>query len=419
MRSKVRWPNLILLLALPMVWTACSFLAREQNPSQNLRILLPWSVPGQFGLQVITLNTLSDVSSGSGQVAYFTYGFNGPTPHLRTFERADGVLIPSDNISQRLLTVYAHLEKLHDLSRKSQIVNEELDKPLRVSVEAKMLNVQRTGVVENNAQFSPVYNTLMFAPFAGDDLPLVVNAGVIGHEYFHAIFNQLVLKPLRASMVTDLAGERADTVHANSIFNDVPLQNMEQPDTECPRDVPAEEKLTGDNEKQRRDIYQIRLLRAMNEGLADLWGWIYSGDTSFVGRSLPNFKVDRDLDSDKALVAPGVDFQNSSRMWGACSRFSGQDFVYNLGTEYAHWLKVALSKWDRKDIARLVVKVLPKLREQMALKAKASPYPAPALLMELFAQEVKGQDPGACNEILGRVYAGDLEKKDLCGGAAP
>jgi len=133
---------------------------------------------------------------------------------------------------------------------------------------------------------------------------LIVNGGVIGHEYFHAIFNSVVLQPLRASMATELAGESAANLHEGVFPGGRECGLLKIDETGTPPDP-----------KIVREMYRIRLLRAMNEGLADFWGWIYSGETDFVGRSLSYTKGTRNLDGGNTKVGSHIKFWQDSEAW--------------------------------------------------------------------------------------------------------
>jgi len=125
--------------------------------------------------------------------------------------------------------------------------------------------------------------------------------------------------------------------------------------------------------------YNAFLLRAVNEGLADFWGWVYTGDDSFIQLSLPREGGVRRLDMESGRLPDGrsiraslVDFSQPDRIRTASQRVS---LAYVLGTQYARFMhataleiigdkKATLA--DRKAVARAVLDILPSIGQQAA-----------------------------------------------------
>lgn len=382
---------------------SCSLGSKERSENQQYRVLLPWGNPDQFSFQVVTLHTLQNITSLKGSVAAFSMGYLGPDVRVRVLEREDGVFVPTDSTSQQMLSLYAHLEKLRELDDVAGS-GDVVKRPFTVGVKVKMTIQGEAQQTENNALYSPKHTALFFAPFNSPTLPMTVNAGIIGHEYFHAIFDQMVLQPLRQTMPVELYGESAAAPHESK--SDPPVFNPH-----CPGDREAGKVATPD---QLREVHNIRVLRGMNEGLADLWGWIYSNDTNFVGRSIPLHANFRRLDSTRGPVTAHIQFLAASNATGVCGRSSGQGYVYELGSQYAFWLKTAFRDIERETLAKVVIGVLPEIGKLGALAKKE--YLKPAILMELFAKRVQDVKPEICREILSRTYRADATEVVTCGG---
>lgn len=410
--------------------TACSFVATEQGSNSGQRVLIPWSVDGQYQFQAVTLNSLLNLPSLTGTSALFMLTpsvvdnrLAGFQPRVRTFRDNDGVYVPTDEISLHLLTLYAHIEKLQELDAAVGL-GQLLPKPRIVGVEVRIPQKQRAQV-ENNALYSPQLDALLFVPYRGDDLPLTVNAGVVAHEHFHALFNYLVLKPSKAK----IKAVRAAQVHPGEekilreVFEEIPADaevtngtvsvghpgTLEQP-------VGKSAVVAGDQESDPArigqesvgledwEVYHINLLRAMNEGLADVWGWIYSGDNIFVRRSIPGVQKTRDLERSGQ---PRLSTMETFRQQTLAASISGDESVraYELGTRYARAIKnvfePALQKSGRSrmDLAKLMVQVLPKVKDRIE-KIDKSQWLKPGVLLELFARELPPNDRELCAPLL-------------------
>lgn len=392
----------LLSIAVSSLVVSCAFSAKERGQNQQYRVLLPWGTGDQYSLQVITLKTLQNITALQGSTAAFSKGYLGPDVRVRVLERGDGVYVPTDSTSSQMLALYAHLERLRELDEVAG-AGHLIKRPFLVGMKVKMTAPGFDGAVENNAMYSPKHTALFFAPFHEQTLPMTVNAGIIGHEYFHALFDQLVLRPLQKSIVVEALGESAAAPHESPRVNN----------NGCPQ-RPEGEKITPEKNLQiMRDLYHVRLLRAMNEGLADFWGWIYSGDVNFIGRSIPSHGGPRRLDLDQGPVMSFKQFHINNDQTGICGRFSGQGFVYQLGTQYGHWLKEAFKDWERPRIAKMVIEVLPGLAAAGA-QLGTSDHMKPALLMELFAKHAKQESPDLCRAILSKVWTTDMANSRIC-----
>lgn len=392
---------LYILIPLGLCGTVISCSRPNDGPqvTKEYRVLLPWGENGRYDFQVVTLRTLQNLRALEGSTASFSMGFQGPPPRLQMSERRDGVLFPTEPMSQQLLTLYAHLEKLRDLDSNLGI-GEVIPRPFPVAVRAKLINPGNQKIIRNNAQYSSKNRGLFFAPFeSSDELTFLVNAGVIAHEYFHALFDQLLLRPIQVTMPTELFEEEW-LPHSPRFENEKA--------SECPR-IPEMEKLTDKAQlkKLQREIYHIRLLRAMNEGLADLWGWIYSGDTDFVGRSINKMRGARDLDAPKIPVASAREFARDSRAFGVCGRLSGQAFVYDLASRYAFWIKNEFNSVPKMELARVTLQVIERLRVQI-LSMTEEEFLKPAHLIEHYARVINEARPDICGKLLGWVDQEDL-----------
>lgn len=429
----------VILLLYASLMSACSFVATEQSTQSGQRVLIPWSSDGQYRFEAVSLNSLLNLSSLTGKSALFMLSpsvvdqrLAGFQPRVRTFRDQDGVYVPTDELSLHLLTLYAHVEKLQELDAAVGL-GELLPKPRIVGVEVRIPQKQR-GQVENNALYSPQLDALLFVPYKGDDLPLTVNAGVIAHEHFHSLFNFIVLKPAKAK----IKAVRAAQVHPGEekilreVFESIPEDatvNTGSVGASVPGTsktiVPGEEEIGPTSIGQESvgmedwEVYHVNLLRAMNEGLADVWGWIYSGDNIFVRRSIPIVQKTRDLELSGQQRLYSME---SFRQMTLAASIAGDESVraYELGTIYARALKNVFEPELKKvgrtrmDLAKVVVKVLPKLKTHIESLDKTQ-WMKPGALMELFVKELPPEQMELCAPLLrADAELGEASIREMC-----
>lgn len=390
-----------------LLQTGCSLPATELR-SGTQKLMIPWVQDGNYSIQTVSVATLTNVSEVEGSSALFMMSPSivdrrivGLRPRARTFLDAQGVHVPTDQLSLHLLTLYAHMEKLRDLDTAVGL-GQLLPLPRVVGVEVQIPQ-KRRNVLENNALYSPENDALLFVPYQGNDLPLTVNGGVIAHEHFHALFNYLVLKPTSKRLKSEDAGR----VHPRQekdmgeVFKDLPSSS-------------SRKKLTPSFGNNAWELYHINLLRAMNEGMADLWGWVYSGDPIFVRRSLPNLRKSRDLDNPITQVMSFEKFRDQT----VVHALSGNEVndAYVLANQYAASLRgvfepyLEKNKMRRQDLARQIVDALPLLTDRI-LKLEKDEWLQPAVLIEIFAEKLQGQERELCLPLMKLIP--NLEDPDL------
>ncbi len=305
--------------------TGCSWEKKEDKLDENspVKVQVPVYTEGTYRMEIVELHSLNNLSELKGSAAKVLMDpgtskgkLQGREPHIRYMRDSNDVIVALDDLSLQLLTVYAHFEKLKQLDDSSG-ASGVLPYPRTVAVNAKFRSSE--GMLENNALYSGQYDALLVVPYTQSALPLMANAGVIGHEHFHALFQKLVVTPLKDKY----------------------------PDPDHPTLHPVDEMgLTTTMDRKRlakkskappRMTYHAALLRGVNEGFADLWGWIYSGDTSFVGRSLPSEKTNRELE-----VVPD-DLYSKEDLLGPVENGEDEDALlyrsYQHGTQLARALK--------------------------------------------------------------------------------
>lgn len=360
-------------------------------------------------VEITTLENLLTLRGAAAQF-FFSPGIQGNQlygiePRARTMRTSDGTVVATDALSLQMLSLYSNLEMLMKLDEKVGIKNLNTW-PRSVAVNARLADAR--GQSRDNALYSGQIDAFLFVPYTKSDLPLSMNAGVIGHEHFHSFFYKLVLKPL-GGVFSQASNADAHPDHELAEF----AANIDRFKTDRGQSL------------SEREMYHVTLLRGMNEGLADVWGYLYSGDTRFVSRSLRSEKA-RDLEQQGESIPTATQWAERIRMYSRVGESLGES--YALGSAYAKILRGAvrgalektdqnqqlrLSDQTRIEVAQGLIRSLIKLEEQI----KALPENEnlkPSSLLEILSREIPALGTEGCALIREKVEAGS----DVCGTLA-
>lgn len=327
------------MISLLFVFVACQ---GSKEKTKNTVFELPWysSESQKYEIQKIELKTLTNPKDLKGNAAEVYLepkyksgkGFEEKKIDLRFVEKGN-LLIPANTASLQLATVYAHLEKLSDLDRKLGVY-EVLPRPRKIGVNVKIVLREGEKSEKNNAYYTAKTDTLIIVPYDREELPITLNAGVIAHEHFHGLFEKLVRDSGNEKQVLAAKEEQVST----SDYNEV-------------------------------------ILRAWDEGLADFWAWVYTGDDLFMSHSLPEHADVRRLDVKATPLPKKEDIIKLLREHDSESEQIA--ISYKLGTLYARYFRGLArelsSKSDEKNshqvresVAKDVVAALKKLKTRMS-----------------------------------------------------
>lgn len=297
-----------------------------------------------YSLQVVQLKGIEKLHEVSGDFARFFYSpgsienqLTGTSPRAR-FIHTQNFFVPSDLISMQMATIYYHLQNLANFDR--QIGAEGVNRwPRTVGIETQIVDGQQSGMQKNNAFYIGQTDSMMFVPYTNPDLPIAVNAGIIAHEHFHSLFFKLVILP----------AYQAQNISSSSASIHVEEEKM------APRERAS---VTAVTEVEKNQMFNEVVLRGMNEGLADFWGWVYTNDPEFMRWSLPLAQADRTLNlsasmegvyktKEKIIRKIDDEIQTSANLAGSLMAYS-----YEVGTPYARFLKrLSVLQATAKNIA--------------------------------------------------------------------
>ncbi|MFN9067388.1 MAG: DUF5700 domain-containing putative Zn-dependent protease, partial [Bdellovibrionales bacterium] len=218
------------------------------------------STPEGLKVQTVQLEGVRDSKTLRGDIVEFTFSpgekdgpegkkLVGQAPVARFIENRDGIMVPSDVLSLQMTTLYYQLQSLKKFEEKLKI-SENLSWPRKVGLRAKTKNPENRF---NNAFYNSELDVIYFVPYTEEILPVPLNAGVLAHELFHAYFAKLVTQKIK--------------------------------------------------NKEQSPLNEF-ILKSLNEGLADVWGWLFTGQADFMALSLSKAKTqnDRTLETPKGVT---------------------------------------------------------------------------------------------------------------------
>ena len=386
--------QIIALTLLSSTMVACSGQMESAKTSGTTQVRIPWYKENEgYSLQMVELTGLDSLYTVSGKFARFFFAphinsdrLDGVTPKGR-FLKIENGFVPANDISLQMAAIYASMQNFAALDE--ELGAGDVNKwPRNVGV-----GVVINGGLSNNAFYDGQTDSMLFVPYTDKkNLAIAVNAGILAHEHFHSLFHKIVVKPLMGTPAERFL--RHSSNHDAASF--YKLMGMDAPPTlPTQEDTAAQEETdvvllpppprkeedtvfsrpTSRHEARVYGFYHLALSRGFNEGLADFWAWIYTGDPDFITHSLPSVgKV-------RSLNAPANTFPNKQSVEFSMREilsYSSQKegrligYSYRLGTSVSRILKSYTdiyaksrhmeSREARIEIGRMVIKALPELR---------------------------------------------------------
>lgn len=359
---KIRLPIFLALVATGMI-LACGNVVQT-----NMSFFIPWPQEnGEYQMQYVE-TSISNLKEISGSEAVFfenpklvkrgTTGkadITGNTPRTKYTMSSEKKFVPASFNTLNLTTVYAHTEKLNKMYQ--QISPQSLSLPRKIAVGV----TTRDSSMDNNAAYYPGFDTLVIFPFSQEGIPLSLNGGVLAHEYFHAIFysryQEKVLKVFPEIIAQETQGSHFcsdETAFVPQKFFDLNQINKDLPNP-CDNEGLSEVKLSR------------FALRGLNEGLADVWGWLYTGDTDFMRHSFGKKEIARKLDGDYLHLLDDEELKGLfayAYRANKCSEAKASEIImhyaYLQGTQIARFITAhaKLTKTEKTDTAKRVLKAL-------------------------------------------------------------
>lgn len=385
-------------LIVPLLLLGCG----SKQASGPTRIQLLWpDNKGGYRFQAVELKTLRDTKNITGDAATLQVYRNsvGIRPHTKFQTGTDGVLIPEDFETLQMATVYGHMEKLMELDAKLGFAD-LLPRPRKVFVEFHLpIEVQgedgkekKKSTLNDNALYSPIEDALMIVPFEREGLPISFNAGVLAHEYFHSLFQYSVGVRLKDS-------EYTKNIDGTFLWQERDLNQCEirlnQLANYAPK-MPSKHMSDDEADAKNKAKYLYLLMRAMNEGLADYWGWLYTQNSRFVEASLPKLAATR-------AVREETDALPSEEQLMAISRYEDpralSEAAYCVGTYFSALLRSISAREGSEVTARRLLRRLPELAKLLSSPDSVADLISPDALLEVFFSQEETKDQNRCAMI--------------------
>jgi len=375
--------SLILAILASATLSACSQKADSDSVSGGVKVRIPWQdEAGEYKLQLIELSGLDSLLEMGGKFARFFFApgiadnrLTGQGPRGRFLKIGNDEFVPANEISQSMAAIYAHMQRLAALDNKLGVgwVNQW---PRDIGVSVRVAG--NDNLKENNAFYDGKTDSLFFVPYSAKDLPIAVNAGIIAHEHFHSLFYKLVIKSNPEIMNSQLMNQ-ASNHDPEAFYHALGLAWPEE--TESPSDdKPRVTELTS-------SYYHLAILRGLNEGLADFWGWVYTGDEDFILQSFP-MEGRRSMKEGVGAVLNQREIMSKAIAAVHLGKTQGprklRSYAYVIGTNYARAFKKFASlyqeetqlsaKESREKVAMMLLKILPEFSQDYAQALKSEPY---------------------------------------------
>lgn len=369
--------------------------------SGPFKVQIPWAERGQdYSLQNVEIHTLKDPVLMEGDAAKIRVNqqTDQKAPEAQFTQVSEGVIVPNDPLSAQLFAVYAHMERLYFLEAELGI-SQFIPRPRLVSIDSKVLDGSEQKSVLDNATFVGDLDLLALMPISTNSLPITMNGGVLAHEQFHAIFHHLVLKNLgEADLKTAdrLKDEWGPPDH--DFFSRLKTLRAEAGSSERPVSALAGSADVASNKNYNNGF----ILQALNEGFADYWGWLYSGDNNFIIRSIPG------VGKHRAILSRAEKLPTDGELEQLVSKSSVEELrgaAYFLGTHYASILRNLSEADGRVSTAKLLVSSLKNLKTIWSEADHRSRFSSGIIFDILFPKGEKMTAKQCClvNQTLGGI----------------
>lgn len=275
---------------------------------------------------------------------------------------SNGVVVPGDLHSFQALTLYRNLDRVAGLLRAhGHTPSRRLVVYYLPRYDNVLVGDSRLLLTDNAAYMSEARGFIIVPSFVLSALPMLLNEGVLAHEFGHAVIHQ------------ELFGDAIASPH--------------------------------ENDTAATWVVAHRHLAAMHEGVADVFGFCATGDPDFI---LPTADVDRDMskprDFTPRMLADIETLPPPDQLLGGASFDPHAPGSVLARAVFELWPKGADGKVSVADRGRLVDATLASLRRihDGGLFDPAKRFTLAAFLDGLAAQLSGGERARACQVLLAR-----------------
>ena len=394
--------------------SACAPQSETVEEKGTVRVLAPQSdSKSGYALQTLDLLGIQDLQTVSGKFVRFFMSprivkgkLTGRPAVSRFIKNQEGEFIPANEMTQQLVAIYAHTQRL------AQLDDELGAGGVNVWPRDVGVGVRVKGGQSNNAYYDGDTDSMLVVPYNQAGLPIAINGGILAHEHFHSLFYKIVLKSTKESKVT--AHNLEEVLGASSIVH----EELSARGRLKPSDIEGADL----EEAALQKYYRQAMLRGLNEGLADFWGWMYTGTPDFIAQSLPKEKMNRSLDVDGIFATyelpSEATIKNSLQVFyktGNTAKFESYvtGYAYVIGTQFSRMLKSftevsakergSESLAARKEVAKVILRTLGHLKSELA-EGKDAYYRAEKYVLS-FAKGIPEMKQAECEFLAGVINA--------------
>jgi hypothetical protein len=391
-----------------IVLASCNQEPDTRNATGNVQVRIPFpDEGGGYSLKVIGLSGITSLYEFAGKYANFYVSpavdrsnrIHGTRPKGHFLKTAKNIYVPLDTeISQQMAVIYAHLERLSLLDNELG-VGDLQQGPRDVGLMVRYSSPGKGGLTTNNAYYNPETDSILLVPYTESELPIAVNGGILAHEHFHSLYYKLVGRKI---------GQKAQG-HGQELLAQVQGAKVTRTTLEGLRDESL-------SLAERTNLFSYL---GMNEGLADFWAWVYTGDPDFLASSVSSESARRSMKMEEAAVKE-LAFSPVRRWRNVVGELGGERCsIYCLGTEYAKALKAysnvvettrgISSVQARRLVAKAIVTALPSLAVSLK-ELKKDEYFEPVsflALVEVAMGEERPEEKSFLKGILTRTLGED------------
>lgn len=308
-KNKIQKYSLFTILSvITFFLTSCSL--KVENKGVSHQVWIPWpTADGQYQMQKVQVDSVTKWSPIRGSAAkirshYVQLNEKQASSSEVTMEYttdSSGAVVPMTQFAVEVASIYANFDRLQKLDQKLEL--EHSNEPRNVYVKLK-IKVESGEILTNNAFYNFLTDSFYVVPYTEPRLPLSVNGAVLAHEHFHSVFGRLIQRPLYdygQSKQIDLFDDYA--LHDDSLFKKEFKELFsanglrDQKSTISPSMVKSKTIADTDPNSVRGTVFSDAeafatlhlnkiFLMALNEGLADVWAWLYSNQSCFIAPSL-------------------------------------------------------------------------------------------------------------------------------------
>lgn len=411
------WPRTpamqALVLALSVLIQGCN----SPRDSGSIWVAVPWVVGSQNEERVIELTDLQSLKElRSEQIQIFLKprlredaSLYGESPKIEVMKDSRGYWVGLNAQSVTLMSIYAFFSEL-----RRELASLGEDRLLSKAFSVGFLQSSDIGGQEPSNAFYFGRSSFLFLNDGDARAPLGLNPGVLAHEFFHHVFEEISISEGNSPLI-GVESRSGDLIFGSSNYlfgGALPsfrldfdrLWYLQREDLRGLSVAGA--KPTADRTEKENLAFNSELYLALQEGLADIWAWLFTAHVNFVPLSLPNVLQERSLE----VSGPELGILSHSRFmeifFGAQS--SGEhalaSWKYAMGSYFAREIfrnsqkmqQAGRRSWDeyRRELALSILQACRRVSRMRAIATQSGTRMDPFVFLRALQEAMPGLQLG-------------------------